>query len=179
VWKLECYNSPKSRIHTWCLNHIWTNSTEQNPSWRANGFSASQEIPCIVCNLDVHYHVHKKPPLAYILCQMNPVYSFFLIFLKYVCNIIFSSTPRPSKWSLSGFLTKALYIFIYILFHACHMPCPFSFIPKLFNYITFSRDFVDVFLSVTREHCGLIGLLCCTRTRIRTALKQTVLLLTY
>jgi hypothetical protein len=32
-----------------------TNSMEQRPSWEANSFSASQEIPLILWNLDVHY----------------------------------------------------------------------------------------------------------------------------
>jgi len=36
-----------------------TNSFEQNP-WQANNHSASQEIPCISWDLEVHHHVHKN-----------------------------------------------------------------------------------------------------------------------
>jgi hypothetical protein len=35
---------------------------EQSPSWEANSFSASQEIPRILWNLEVHFRVHKSPP---------------------------------------------------------------------------------------------------------------------
>jgi len=37
-----------------------------------NGFSASQEIPCILCNLTVHHHFYKYPPPVPILSQINP-----------------------------------------------------------------------------------------------------------
>jgi len=34
---------------------------EQSPSWEANQFSASQEIPCILWNLKVHHRIHPEP----------------------------------------------------------------------------------------------------------------------
>ena len=34
---------------------------EQSPSSEANQFSASQEIPCILWNLEVHYCIYKSP----------------------------------------------------------------------------------------------------------------------
>ena len=39
-----------------------TYSMVQSPSWEANWFAASQEIPRILWNPKVHYCIHKLPP---------------------------------------------------------------------------------------------------------------------
>ena len=41
----------------------------QSPSWEANRFAASLEIPRISRNPNVHYRTHKRPPPASILGQ--------------------------------------------------------------------------------------------------------------
>jgi len=46
----------------------------QSPSWEANWFAASQEIPHISRNPKVHYRTHKHPPPVSILGQPNPVH---------------------------------------------------------------------------------------------------------
>ena len=43
----------------------------KSPSWEANWFAASQEIPRISRNPKVHYRTHKRPPTVSILGQPN------------------------------------------------------------------------------------------------------------
>jgi len=47
----------------------------QSPSWEANWFAASQEIPRISRSPKVHYRTHKRPTPVSILGQLNPVHT--------------------------------------------------------------------------------------------------------
>jgi len=75
----------------------------QGPSWEANWFAASQEIPRISQNPKVHYRTHKRPPTVSILGQPNPVHISTPHLLEILSNIIHPSTPR---WSLKYRLLK-------------------------------------------------------------------------
>ena len=73
----------------------------QSPSWEANWFAASQEIPRISWNPKVHYRTHKRPPPISILGQPNPVHIPTSHLLEIHPNIIHPSTPRSPQWSPS------------------------------------------------------------------------------
>ena len=73
----------------------------QSPSWEANWFAVSQEIPRISRNPKVHYCTHKRPPPVPILGQPNPVHISTSHLLEIYPNIIHPSTPRSPQWSLS------------------------------------------------------------------------------
>ena len=73
----------------------------QSPSWEANWFEASQEIPRISRNPKVHYRTHKRSPPVPILGQPNPVHIPTSHFLDIHPNINHPSTPRSPQWSLS------------------------------------------------------------------------------
>jgi len=73
----------------------------QSPSWEANWFAASQEIPRISRNTNVHYRTHKRPPPVPILGQTNPVHIPTSHLLEIHRNIIHPSTPRSLQWSPS------------------------------------------------------------------------------
>jgi len=91
---------------------LLTYSMVQSPSWEANWFAASQEIPRILRNPKVHYRTHKCPPPVPIVKQLDPVHNPTSHFLKIHLNIILPSTPGSSKWSLSEYVL-ASFIKIY------------------------------------------------------------------
>jgi len=97
---------------------------EQSPSWEATWFSASQEIPYIVCNPKVLYHIYKCLPPVPILSQIDQVYAPTSHFLKIHLNIILLSTHGCTKWPLSLRFPHQNPIYTSALPHTCYMPCP-------------------------------------------------------
>ena len=82
----------------------------QSPSWEANWFAASQEIPRISRNAKVHYRTHKRRHLS--LSWASPIQSIYthptslrsiLILSTHLC------LGLPSGLLPSGFPTKTLY----------------------------------------------------------------------
>ena len=103
---------------------LLTYSTAQSPSWEANWFAASQEIPRISRNPKVHYRTHKRPLPISILGQPNPVHIPTSHLLEIHPNIIHPSTPRSPQWSLSLRFPNQDPIHTPLLTHTRHMPSP-------------------------------------------------------
>jgi CRISPR/Cas system-associated protein endoribonuclease Cas2 len=76
-------------------------SMQHSPSWEANWFAASQEIPWILWNPKVYYHIHKFPAICLYPepAQSSPYPTSYL--LKSHLNIILPSMPGSPQWSLS------------------------------------------------------------------------------
>ena len=75
------------------FTYLLTYSMEQSPSWEANRFVVSQEIPRILWNPKVHYRIHKCPPPVSIFSQLDPVHTPTSHFVKIHLNIILPYTP--------------------------------------------------------------------------------------
>jgi len=73
----------------------------QSLSRDAKCFTASQEIPRISRNPNVHYRTHKRPPPVSILGQPNPVHIPTSYFMEIHPVIIDPSTPQSPQWTPS------------------------------------------------------------------------------
>ena len=132
VWNLLTLSAHSSSLfityphpyYTAVLQHLLTYSMVQSPSWEANWFAASQEIPRISRNPKVHYRTHKRPPPVSILGQPNLVHIPTSHLLEIRPNIIHPSTPRSPQWSFSFRFHYQDPIHPSLLTHTRHMPSP-------------------------------------------------------
>ena len=112
-------------FYTFCrIRGLLTYSMVQSPSWEANWFAASQEIPHISQNPKVHYHTQKRSPPVSILDQPIPVHIPTSHLVEIHPNIIHPSTPRSPQWSPSLRLPHEDPIHPPLLTHTRHLPSP-------------------------------------------------------
>jgi len=91
-------NSPNDIVTSQKTQIFYTNYLEQSPSWEANRVSASQEIPRILYNTNVHYRIHNsRTPIPQHQSSPCPTYHF----LKIHFDIILPSKSWSSKCSPS------------------------------------------------------------------------------
>jgi hypothetical protein len=114
-WLKELWRAKQATKLTDCM--------QQSPSWEADSHSASQEIPRLLRNLKVHYHVYKSKPMVSILSQTNPVHNFPTYFHNIYSNIIFPSTPTSSEWSLPFRFSELSFVCNSHLYDALYMDC--------------------------------------------------------
>ena len=112
-------------LHRECnITFLLICSMVQSPSWEANWFAVSQEIPRISRNPKVHFRTHKRPPPVSILGQPNLVHTPTSQLLEIHPNIIHPCTPRSPHWSLSLRFPHQDPIHPPLLTHTRHMPSP-------------------------------------------------------
>jgi hypothetical protein len=98
-------NSPSLRIYVpsrseWAVHPTsFTHSTQHSPSWEADRFTASQEIPHTLWEPEGSLP-HSQVPATSNLDQLNPAHTSTPHFLKIHRNIILQSMPGSPQWSL-------------------------------------------------------------------------------
>ena len=95
---------------TYCIHYLPTYSMVQSPSWEANWFAASQEIPRILWNPKVHYRLTSVRHLS--LSRASPIQSTHPHPTSWRSILILSTHLRlglPSGLFPSCFPTKTLY----------------------------------------------------------------------
>jgi hypothetical protein len=118
-----------------------------SPSWETVNSAATQEIPSILWNPKVHYHVHKSPTLVPILIQINPIHPIPSrpISLRFI--LILSTHLR--HWLQSSlfpfWLSHQYPICIPLLPHSCYMPCPHH-PPRSSLFNSFRSAFMSLYL---------------------------------
>jgi len=137
---------------TYLLTHSLTHSMEQSPSWEANRFSASQEIPRILWNPKVHYRIHKCTPLVPILSQLDAVHTPTFHFLSIHLNIILPPSPSSPKWFLPSKFPHPNPVYASLLPHTRYIHRP-SHSSRFYATSCSCNNVTPKMASVTAETC--------------------------
>jgi hypothetical protein len=98
-------------------------ATELSPREVVN-CAATRELPSILWNPKVHYRVHKRPPLAPILSQIDLVHTTPSYLSMIHFNIVHLPMSWASQWPLTFWLSHQYPTCIPLLPHSCCVPCP-------------------------------------------------------
>ena len=104
--------------------YLFTCCMEESPSKEDDRSTASQEIPHIFWNPEVHHHVQRSPPPAPYPVPNEASSCSLSHTLKIRINIILPSIPRSSKWSLSLRFLHHNPVCTYSVSSICYMPFP-------------------------------------------------------
>ena len=74
--------------------------------------------------LNGHYRFHRNQPLVSVLSHINPVCALLANFFKIQFNSVLAFVNRPVRWPLSFRFSHQHPVRIFLLPHACHVPCP-------------------------------------------------------
>ena len=105
VYALKLVTSVIFHRRRW--DYLITHSMQQSPSWEANRFSASQEIPLTLWNPKFYYRIHTCPPPVPVLSQINPAHARTSHFLQIHLNI-FPPFFCVVQWPTNAQLTDKL-----------------------------------------------------------------------
>jgi len=108
TWKNE-FVSFWADVQLWVKNLIcWLKqSMQQNPSWKANSFSAISKFLHTVCELKVRSRIHNSFTMVHLPSQLNPANNFLFYSLQVLLNMpSHGRLSLPKGLILSGFLTK-------------------------------------------------------------------------
>ena len=142
VCKLQAVKHIQARVL-----RSWTNlsnSLDRSPYWETDSFSCTQIHAFFVTRRFINVSTRPRRMSLYWARLIHSALS-HPVFLKAYFNIILSYTPRASRWFLSGFPTKTLYV---SLCSAIRATCPVLVI--LFDLLTrtvFDESFLQSCLS--------------------------------
>ena len=111
-------------LFTYLLTYLLTYSMQYSPSWEADRFSASQEIPRIIGTPRFITAFSSSRHLSLSWARWFQSMAPTSHFLKIHFNIILPSTPCSSKWSLSFSSPHENPFYISFLPNTCYMTRP-------------------------------------------------------